>query len=60
MRSDNQKPFMFMVLDEFGEPLRKYHTKREAQRNLGVGMKVVKLDVPKPPSIFETSEESVF
>lgn len=60
MRSDNQKPFMFVVLDEFGEPLRKYHTKREAQRNLGVGMKVVKLDVPKPPSIFETSEESVF
>lgn len=60
MRSDNQKPFMFVVLDEFGEPLRKYHTKREAQRNLGVGMKVVKLDVPKPPSIFETSEASVF
>lgn len=60
MRSDNQKPFMFVVLDEFGEPLRRYHTKREAQRNLGVGMKVVKLDVPKPPSIFETSEESVF
>lgn len=60
MRSDNQKPFMFVVLDEFGEPLRRYHTKREAQRNLGVGMKVVKLDVPKPPSIFETSEEPVF
>lgn len=48
------------MLDEEGEPLRKYHTKREAQRNLGVGMKVVKLDVPKPPSIFETSEEAVF
>lgn len=48
------------MLDEEGEPLRKYRTKREAQRNLGVGMKVVKLDVPKPPSIFETSEASVF
>lgn len=60
MRSDNSKPHQYIVLDEDGEPLRKYHTKREAQRNLGVGMKVVKLEVPKPPSIFETSEESVF
>lgn len=60
MRSDNQRPFGYVVLDEEGEPLRKYRTKREAQRNLGVGMKVVKLDVPKPPSIFETSEASVF
>lgn len=60
MRSDNQKPHQYMVLDEFGEPLRKYHTKREAQRNLGVGMKVVKLDVPKPPSIFEVTEDALF
>jgi len=60
MRSDNQKPFMYVVLDEFGEPLRKYHTKLEAQRNLGRGMKIVKLNTPKPPSIFETSEEAFF
>lgn len=60
MRSDNQKPFMFVVLDEFGEPLRKYHTKREAQRNLGAGMKLVKLEVPKPPSVFETTDEALF
>lgn len=60
MRSDNQKPHQYMVLDEFGEPLRKYHTKREAQRNLGAGMKLVKLDAPKPPSIFETTDEAIF
>ena len=60
MRSDNQKPFGYVVLDEFGEPLRRYRTKREAQRNLGVGMTMLKLDVPKPPSIFETTEEAIF
>lgn len=60
MRSDNDRPFAFVVLDEDGEPLRKYHTKREAQRNLGVGMRIVKLDVPKPPSIFEVTEDAVF
>lgn len=52
--------FKYLVLDEFGEPLRKYHTKLEAKRNLGEGMTLVKLVVPKPPSIFETSEEALF
>jgi hypothetical protein len=60
MRSDNQKPFMYVVLDEFGEPLRKYHTKLEAQRNLREGMVLLKLNVPKPPSVFETTEEAIF
>jgi hypothetical protein len=35
-------------------------TKQEAKRNLGEGMKLLKLDVPKPPSIFEPSEEALF
>jgi len=51
---------MYMVLDEFGEPLRKYHTKLEAKRNLREGMVLLKLDVPKPPSVFETTEEAIF
>ena len=60
MRSDNPKTFRYVVLDEFGEPLRKYHTKQEAKRNLGEGMKLLKLDVLKPPSIFESIEEALF
>jgi hypothetical protein len=51
---------MYVVLDEFGEPLRKYHTKLEAQRNLREGMVLLKLNVPKPPSVFETTEEAIF
>jgi hypothetical protein len=60
MRSDNQKPFTYVVFDEFGDTLRKFRTKKEAARYLGEGMRMEKLDVPKPPSIFETTEEAVF
>ena len=43
--------YKYMLLDEFGEALRKFASKREAMPYMTEGMKLIKL--PKQPSNYE-------